>query len=289
MRLQAAVFQYVDARKKAGRFRGKSPVHISYCLTAFSDATGPDLDTSRLTKRHVQKWLEAQHELVGPSTFHWKFTQLRLFTAWLQHEGMLRSDPFRDLETPKKPDNLPRSLSPEQCEKLFRNLPDLRAELICSLIFQSALRVSEVASLEVGRIDFTSWVATITGKGDKERPVPIFEETQPILLAYLRQHPARSGPLIRSLSRPTKGITGPRISKLVSEWMYAAGIKQHANDGISAHAGRHTAATDTYEQSKDIRAVQQFLGHSSLSTTQIYVRGSVQNIRTAGQGRQYRR
>lgn len=287
MRMQAAVVRYVDQRTKAGRFRGTSARHIGGALLQFSDFTG-ELDTSKLTKRHVRQWLESEHERVGPSTYHWKFTQLRLFCAWLRREGQMRSDPFRDLEPPKKPNNLPRSLTPEQCEKLFRNLPDLRAELVCSLIFQSALRVSEVASLEVGRIDFTSWVATITGKGEKDRVVPIFEETQPVLLAYLAQFPARSGPLIRNLARPTKGITGHHITRMVSDWMYAAGIKQHANDGVSAHAGRHTAATDTYDRSKDIRAVQEFLGHSSLSTTQIYVRGSVQNIRAAGQGRRYK-
>lgn len=288
MRVQSAVFRYVEARTKAGRWRGRSPVHIEYALIAFADSVG-DLDTSRLTKRHVVRWLEDQHAKVGPVTLYWKFSQLRSFCHWLQDEKLLGHDPFRTLEPPKRPASLPRSLSPEQAEKLFANLPDTRAELICSLIFQSALRVSEVASLEVGRIDFTNWEVTIFGKGEKQRTVPIFAETQPLVLAYLSEFPARSGPLIRSYQHPNRGITGKRISVLVAQWMYDAGIKAHAGDGVSAHAGRHTAASHTYEQSKDIKAVQEFLGHSSLSTTQIYVRGSAAAIRAAGEGRKYRR
>lgn len=288
MRVQSAVFRYIDARRKAGRWHGTSHVNIGYALSDFADSVG-ELETAKLTKRHVRAWLEDQHDKVGATTLYWKFSQLRSFCRWLQDEKLLSHDPFRTLEPPKRPANLPRSLSPEQAEKLFANLPDLRAELICSLIFQSALRVSEVASVEIGRIDFTNWEVTVRGKGEKERTIPIFAETQPILLAYLSEFPARSGPLIRSYQFPTRGIKGPRISTLVSQWMYEAGIKDHANDGVSAHAGRHTAASHTYERSKDIKAVQEFLGHSSLSTTQIYVRGSAAAIRLAGEGRKYRR
>lgn len=288
MRLQSAVYRYVEERTKAGRFRNHTPKGVGYSLDGFAASCG-DIDTGQLTRRHVQRWLEAEYERVAASTLYRKFSECQVFCAWLRQRGLLKSDPFRDLEPPKKPDYVPRSLTAEQTEKLFANLPDIRAELVCSLIFQSALRIGEVATLQVGRIDFKTWQATVVGKGDKERVVPIFDETQPILRAYLSQFPARTGPLIRSYLRPTQGVTAVHLGRLVSAWMYEAGIKEHAFDGVSAHAGRHTAATDTYEQSKDIRAVQQFLGHSSLETTQRYIRGSAENVRRAGAGRTYRR
>ena len=287
MKVQAAVFRYVDQRTKAGRFRGQTPRSVTYPLSRFAECCG-EIEVSQLTKVHIRRWLEEEYARVGPSTLYQRFTMCAAFTKWLQAEGLLKTDPFYGLEPPKKPDALPRSLSQEQCEKLFANLPDLRAELICSLIFQSALRIAEVSRLEVGWIDFKDWTARVFGKGQKERVVPIFEETQPILSRYMIEFPARSGPLIRSYQHPQRGITPDRIGFLVSQWMYECGIKERPYDGVSAHAGRHTAATDTYEQSKDIRAVQQFLGHSSLQTTQRYVQSSAENIRLAGSGRKYR-
>jgi site-specific recombinase XerD len=288
MKIQSAIERYVDQRTRAGRFRGRTPRTVGYILWQFVDHVG-EIDTAQLTKRHIEGWVSSQHSRVRESTIYSRFSTLRAFCNWLRREELLRSDPFRDLDPPKKPEALPRSLTVEQVEKLFANLPDARAEVICSLIFQSALRVAEVASLEVGRIDLRDWTAKVWGKGTKERIVPIFEETQPLLLAYLAQFPARSGPLVRSYLRPAQGVTPTHITKLVSDWMYQAGIKAHAFDGVSAHAGRHTAATDTYERSKDIRAVQQFLGHSSLDVTQKYVKGSAAAIRAAGEGRKYRR
>ena len=287
MKVQSAVYRYVNERTKAGRFRGDTPRSVEGILNQFAVSCG-ELDASLITRTQVQTWLESEYERVGASTLYGKFSVCRVFCDWLRQRDLLKVDPFRDMEAPRKPDSLPRSLSQEQCEKLFANLPDTRAELICSLIFQSGLRAGEVATLQVGMIDFQAWTVKVTGKGRKERAVPIFEETQPILRAYLTEFPARSGPLIRSYTRSHQGMTPSHIGRLVRTWMYAAGIKDHAYDGVSAHAGRHTAATDIYEQSKDIRAVQQFLGHSSLSTTQVYVKGSAENIRLAGSGRRYR-
>ena len=286
MKVQAAIYRYVDERRKAGRFRGRTPQSVEGVLLQFCESCGP-IETSQITQRHVQKWLEAEYERVCASTLYRKFSVLQVFCDWLRKRDLLKLDPFRDLDAPKKPDAMPRSLTRDQTEKLFANLPDTRAELVCSLIFQSALRIGEVAKIEVGMIDFTNWTAVIEGKGQKQRIVPIFEETQPILLRYLSEFPARSGPLIRSYSRPHQPMTATYLGKLVGRWMTAAGIKSHAYDGVSAHAGRHTAATDTYAQSKDIRAVQQLLGHASLQTTQVYVKSSAENIRLAGSGRKY--
>lgn len=288
MKLQSAAIRYVEQRTKSGRFRGQTPRVIERCLLQFCAHVG-DIDVSRLRERHVRSYLEDQHGKVLESTICAKYSHLAGFCRWLVRFGHLESDPCLHIDPPKKPESIPRAMSPEETEKLFANLPDIRAELVCSLIFQSALRIGEVASLEVGWVDFTNWQTKVRGKGDKERVVPIFAETQSVLLAYLQRFPARSGLLIRSYTYPTRGLGAHHLSRLVAKWMYEAGIKRHAWDGVSAHAGRHTAATDTYEQSKDIRAVQQFLGHASLNTTQMYLKGSVAAIRAAGEGRKYRR
>lgn len=288
MRVQSAAFRYVDERRQAGRFRGDTPRNTGYTLSQFADFVGPDLDTSQLTVRHIRGWVGSMTGTVADSTVHKKFTTLRSFFVWLYRNKLISTQPFRDLDAPKKPEALPRALTADQMTALFAVVPDLRGELICSLMVQSGLRAGEVATAEVGKIDFARRVMLVVGKGGRERRVPLFDETWEILDRYLNAHPARSGRLIRSYRHPNRGISAQAVSKLLSEWCWNAGIKSRPFDGISAHALRHTCATDVVEQSGNVKAAQELLGHANLATTNIYVKMSVENVRRAAAGRTYR-
>lgn len=282
--LDSLIFRYIDQGEQMGRFRGDTGRTKTSILLGFSETV--DVDPPKLNRAHIQRWVKTQN--VGASTLHNKFGTVRAFCNWLRAEDILRSDPFRELAGPKKPITVPRGLQLEQVQKLFVNLPDSRAELICSLMAQEGLRCCEVARLCVGGLDLQKKLLVVSGKGSKERILPLMEETEMYLRRYLSEYPARSGPLVRSYQNTHRALTPGRVSTLVSNWMADAGIKDHAYDGTAAHALRHTAATDMLENGANIRQVQVFLGHSSLAVTERYLGWDIKGLREAASGRRYR-
>lgn len=112
-------------------------------------------------------------------------------------------------------------------------------------------------------------------------------EVEQALAAYLAEYPASAGPLVRSYRQPQRSLDPDTISGLVSRIMWAAGVKRARRDGVSAHALRHTAATDMLRQDAHLRDVQQALGHAHLSTTEVYMPYVVRSLEDAMGGRWY--
>lgn len=286
MNLDSLVLEYVRQRQRQRRFNGRTPDTKTSILLQFSTAV--DCEASKLTRKSINRWLSSQ--TVGSATLHAKFTTVRSFVMWLREEGHLASDPFKGLEPPKKPIAVPRALQQWQVEKLMTSLPDRRAECIVQLMVQEGLRCAEVASLELGLIDFADRSMIVTGKGQKQRMLPIFDECFSAIQAYRSELPQndRTGYLIRNERNPYKPISAGWVSGQVAQWMKDAGIKDFAGDGVAAHSLRHTAATDMLKHGANLRDVQVFLGHSSLATTERYLKVSMTDLRKAGEGRRYR-
>jgi site-specific recombinase XerD len=194
------------------------------------------------------------------------------FTAWCVREGVLKRDVCRHLESPRAPQSLPREIEQECVTKILNVVPDLRGQLIVSLMVQEGLRRGEVAKLDVGEIERESRLMLVHGKNSKERWLPITDETWGIMCGYLRDHPATTGPLIRSYTEPHKGLSPNTISVLVAGWMRDAGVKETPFDGRSAHALRHTFAGALLDEGADVRDVQEALGHADLSATYRYLK-----------------
>jgi len=138
-----------------------------------------------------------------------------------------------------------------------------------------------LTELQHGDIDLAERLILIRGKGGHERALPVTTETAKAINAYLAEHPAHVGPLVRSFSRPNKGIGAQHISVLVSQWLHNADVP------ATAHALRHTAATDMLRGGAHVRDVQHALGHQSLATTQKYLPWIVGDLRQAMEGRRY--
>lgn len=286
MNLDSLVLEYVRQREKARRFNGRTSDTKTSILLQFSAAV--DCEAGKLTRKQINRWIASQS--VGSSTLHAKFTTVRSFISWLREEGHLVGDPMKGMDPPKKPVAVPRALQQWQVEKLMVSLPDKRAECIVQLMVQQGLRCAEVATLELGLIDFTERSMIVTGKGQKQRMLPIFDEPFAAIQAYRAELTGndRTGFLIRNERDPYKPISAGWVSGQVSQWMRDAGIKDHAGDGVAAHSLRHTAATDMLRGGANLRAVQLFLGHSSLATTERYLKVSMTDLRKAGEGRRYR-
>lgn len=201
---------------------------------------------------------------------------LRAFFAHRVRLGLRKDDPSALLEPPKLPRALPKALSEGQVEALLA-APDvttpsgLRDRAMLELMYAAGLRVSELVGLPATAVNLRQGVLRVTGKGSKERLVPLGEESQHWLERYLAEaRPRIAGK--RALAPLFLGTHGQAPSRqqfwaLVKRHAGAAGIDPGK---VSPHGLRHSFATHLLNHGADLRALQMLLGHSSLSTTQIY-------------------
>jgi integrase/recombinase XerC len=245
-----------------------------------------DQPLRELQSDDIEAWLESRGYLTA-ATRRGDLSALRGFSHWLVRQHVIATNPTDDVERIKVPDAVPRALDRDQVAMLLDVCPDARARAIVWLQVGLGLRCSEVARLHVEDWSRRAGVLLVHGKGSRDRELPVVADVTRALAEYLREWPTPRGPLIRSYRTP-RALRPDTISGMVSEWMRAAGIKLVARDGVSAHALRHTAASDVLEQSKDLRAVQDMLGHRQLATTAIYLRrASLGRLRDAMEGRAY--
>jgi integrase/recombinase XerD len=200
---------------------------------------------------------------------------LRRFYRYLVREGYRQDDPTADIEPPKMDRPLPHSLSESEVEMLL-SAPDvdelvgLRDRAMLELLYATGLRVSELVGLSVDRLSLTQGLVRVTGKGDKERLVPLGDEAVIWLRRYLEEaRPQLSRGMHGDrvfVSRKSAGITRQAFWYRIRRYAASSGIRGH----LSPHTLRHAFATHLVNHGADLRVVQMLLGHSDLSTTQIY-------------------
>ncbi len=198
----------------------------------------------------------------------------RLF-RYLLRQGKISNDPTLQIDTPKLPRNLPRSLSEADVELLLA-APDtqtplgLRDRTMFEVLYATGLRVSELVSLRVGQVSMDMEVVRVMGKGDKERLVPLGEEALDWLRDYLQDG---RGVLLAGKLSDDLFVTAHGCGMTRQMFWYL--IKKHAKQGglhkpLSPHTLRHAFATHLLNHGADLRVVQMLLGHADISTTQIY-------------------
>ena len=199
----------------------------------------------------------------------------RQFYQWLLREGKVQKDPSALIESPRLGRGLPKALSEQQVVGLLE-APDtgtplgLRDRTMLELMYATGLRVSELISLEAVNININQGVVRVMGKGRKERLVPLGEEA----LSWMQRYLKESRPdLMRGGECPQVFVTARRAGMTRQAFWHA--IRKHAGDAgitqpVSPHMLRHSFATHLLNHGADLRVVQLLLGHSDLSTTQIY-------------------
>lgn len=277
---------YLRERQRRGELTPLT-VRNDRCILRNFAASAGARPVDKLSQRDVEKWLGDIGHL-APATRRGRFSVVRTYCRWLVSRGHLRRDPTVGLRGPRQPRSVPRALQEEAVAATLAVCPDARARLIVTLMVQQGLRCCEVHALQLGDFDIHRGTMRVVGKGGHERILPVMCETTEAIASYLAEHPAVAGPLIRSYRDPHRGLAADTISGLVGEWVAAAGIKQHRRDGVSAHAFRHTAATDMLLNGAHLRTVQHALGHAHLSTTEIYLPYVVDSLEKAMGGRRYR-
>ncbi|MBW1853524.1 MAG: site-specific tyrosine recombinase XerD [Deltaproteobacteria bacterium] len=211
-------------------------------------------------------------------------SSIKMFYKFLAEDHHIKSNPTLNIETPKRESKLPQVLSMEEVDSLLkipgRNTPlGLRDAALLELLYATGLRVSEIISLPLNNINLEAGYLIAYGKGSKERLVPIGEVAQNLIKEYLEK--ARPALLKKKqsnylfITRSTKPMTRQGFWKLIKKYALAAGI----NKNISPHTLRHSFASHLLERGADLRSVQIMLGHSDISSTQIYTHVTTERLK----------
>lgn len=223
----------------------------------------------------IQQYLAVRFPQSKPRSLSRLIATLRRFYRYCLRENKIDADPTLQIEAPKLPRSLPKSLSEDEVVALL-NAPNLnesaglRDRAMLELLYACGLRVSELVSIQTTEISIADGVVRVTGKGSKTRLVPMGEEAADWISRYLKE--ARPAILQKRLcdalfvTNRGEAMTRQAFWYLIKRYALLAGI----NKPMSPHVLRHAFATHLLNHGADLRVVQMLLGHSDISTTQIY-------------------
>ncbi|HXU93601.1 MAG TPA: tyrosine recombinase XerC [Gallionella sp.] len=228
---------------------------------------------ANLKVHHIRRFIAQLHSKgLGGRSLARMLSAWRGFFTYLMRDHGYADNPCVGLRAPKSPKTLPQALSPDEAARLVELPADtpeaIRDKAMFELFYSSGLRLAELVSLDPEQIDMAAGEVRVTGKGSKTRIVPLGSHA----IAALQTWMAVRGQLAKE-DEPALfvGARGGRITpRVVQLRMKQWGIKQGLNSNVHPHLLRHSFATHVLQSSGDLRAVQEMLGHASISTTQVY-------------------
>jgi integrase/recombinase XerD len=268
---------YLQLEKSLSANSIEAYLHDVAKVTQFLEVQGLDLGPDKLELHHLQSFLKWITELgMSARTQARVISGLKAFYHYLLLENIVRADPTELLESPKIGLRLPVTLNVHEIDQLIGKLDlskpeEQRNKAMLETLYGCGLRVSELVNLKISNLFFKDGFIKVTGKGNKERLVPIGSIAQSEISYYisnLRPHVQvkKGNEDILFLNRRGSALSREMIFMIIKRLAVLAGIKKR----ISPHTFRHSFATDLVENGADLRAVQEMLGHESITTTEIY-------------------
>jgi len=254
-------------------------------LAAWATANG--LNPENVDYKALRRWAARLSQRgAAPRTMARKLASTRsLFRSLVEH-GQIAANPADLLPAPKLPHSLPKTLKPADISRLLEKIPaatplEQRDRALFEIAYSSGLRAEELVDLNTSSIDFDAEQVRIEGKGGKTRFVPVGEPALRSIAAYLE----RGRPALQSaepdpalfLSKSGKRLSTSDVRRRLRVWARHASTQT----GVHPHALRHSFATHLLEGGADLRAIQEMLGHASISTTQVYTRVESARLRAA--------
>ncbi|MEO8303098.1 MAG: tyrosine-type recombinase/integrase [Betaproteobacteria bacterium] len=237
-------------------------------------ALAGDADMATLEARELRRFLATLHGRgLSGRTLARTLSSWRAFYRMLQdRDAAMKENPCAALKAPKSAKRLPSALSPDEAVRLVEIRGDdslaMRDRALFELAYSSGLRLAELASLDVGRVDLATGEVRVWGKGAKERIVPVGAAALKAVRAWLPVRAAvpNADEKALFLGRSGKRITARTIERRLAEWAVRQGLGRH----VHPHMLRHSFASHVLQSSGDLRAVQEMLGHASIASTQVY-------------------
>lgn len=238
-------------------------------------------DLAAVDSYHIRRFAaECHRKGLGPRSIARRLSAVRTFYGSLLRAGAARTNPAVHVQAPKAPRRLPATLDTDQVASLLAPTPEnaleLRDAAILELFYSSGLRLAELTGLDVTDVDLDDRTVRVVGKGSKTRVVPVGRVAVEALEKWLA---VRGG--LASADEPAMfvGRNGRRLSRRSVQARVEAWARRHgAPVRVHPHMLRHSFATHLLESSGDLRAVQELLGHASLSTTQVYTHLDFQHL-----------
>jgi integrase/recombinase XerD len=279
---------YLQLEKSLSPNSVEAYIHDVEKLTQYLLAANLSLSPENIRLSHLQDFLRWVNELgMTARTQARVISGLKAFYKYMMLENLVRIDPTEMLESPKIGRKLPSVMSITEIDALIAAI-DLskpegeRNKAMLETLYGCGLRVSELVNLQISHLYFREGFIKVTGKGDKERLIPIGSHAEKQINTYL--HAVRpSQPLKKGnedvlfLNRRGSKLTRVMVFTIIRDLVTKTGIKKH----ISPHTFRHSFATHLVEGGADLRAVQEMLGHESITTTEIYTHLDREYLRSA--------
>ena len=238
-----------------------------------------DLKYKNLQEDHINQYISLLFQKkMRSSSVNRKISSIKSFYIFLVKRNFVKNSPLNDLVTPKQEKYLPESMSEAEVDKLL-NSPDVsnkienRDKAMIEMLYATGMRISELVNLKITDVDMKRCVVKVFGKGSKERLVPFGETALDSLRSYLNEREQSSSKEI-FLSNRGKKMTRVAFWQRVKVYL----IRENLKNSISPHTLRHAFATHLLNRGADLRSVQLLLGHSDLSTTQIYTHIAKQRL-----------
>lgn len=258
--------RYLEIEKNASNH---TILNYKLDLTSFKDFLG-ELDWQKIDYLAIRRYLaELKSKNLLQRTISRKLSCIRSFFRFLSREGLIKDNPALSILSPKQEKHLPDFLTEEEVLRLIEaplgsDVMALRDRAILETFYSTGMRISEVASLSMRDVDFIGSVVKAMGKGKKERLIPIGDKALKAIKIYLDKRKNTNDAIF--LNKNGKRIGSRGIRNIVGKYIHNLSLK----NGLSPHSLRHSFATHLLDRGADLRSVQELLGHSNLSTTQIY-------------------
>jgi integrase/recombinase XerC len=251
--------------------------------------TGQRLTPGQITSRHLRAFTAWLHEQqYAKTTIARRIAAVRTWFKFLCRQGTVTTNPADGLRAPRQDKKLPHFLSEDSLDKLLgapaNDEAGLRDRAILEMLYSAGLRVSELTGLDMSDLDLDAGIATIRGKGKKERLAFFGSKSLMAIKDWLQARQAllaekngkigkRSGAVF--LNKHATRLTSRSVGRLLEKYLAQVGMDRRT----SPHTLRHSFATHLLDHGADIRSVQELLGHSSLATTQIYTHVTTQRLK----------
>ncbi|MBS4760530.1 MAG: tyrosine recombinase [Clostridium sp.] len=251
-------------------------------LTAFCDfliSIDNIDDFASIQRNHINYFIKNLHDRnYSPTSVTRKIAAIRGWFRWLFANEYITQDPSLSIELPKLRKTLPKVVSLADIKIILTNHLNLLEKVVMELLYGAGLRVSELVGLELNNIELSSRYVRCIGKGSKERIIPIGQKAKKAVSDYLKYREL----LIKKYKSDTKRLLVKDNGKLMTRQDVYVFIRKQGellNKHISPHTLRHSFATHMLENGADLRVVQELLGHSDVSTTQLYTHVSKKRLK----------